>query len=137
MGEILKATDEGFRAFALRFDDYIAATGSNPEILNLQTIGLGTGGIPGDGTYNALLAGNGKGFVPAGLLADRYKAFCGALYTAISGTGKTLHDISVDLQMAKETLHNGEQEALTEAQFMTLLADVLGGGSTTVKPPGP
>lgn len=136
MGDKLVATDKGFDDFAQRFAAFIQDTSNNPFIMNLQQYsGTGTtGGRNGDGTYSALLAGSKDGLPLAGSLSDKYHALCSALYGAIHGFGENLSQIRVDLHNAKDTLNNGETDALTAAQVLQLLQNVLGGGSSTPPP---
>lgn len=125
----LVATDAGFTSFVVNFQAFINdTTGGNRDIANLQTIANGDAkaGKESDPTrFDALLPGSG---VVGTALAAKYKSFCGDLYGAISGMGKTLNGISADMIDAKGKLHNGETDALTAAQVMSLLSDVLGAG---------
>ncbi|MFF4380818.1 hypothetical protein [Kitasatospora sp. NPDC001547] len=82
----------------------------------------------------ALKAGQ-DAFPSAKALKQAYLAYAKSVGDGIAAVEKTIGDIVNDLLKAGRTLHEGNDEALTEAQLLEVLHDVLTGVAPTTKVP--
>ncbi|MBD0671493.1 hypothetical protein [Streptomyces sp. CBMA156] len=74
----------------------------------------------------ALKAGQDS-FPSAKALKQAYVEYAKSVGDGIEAVRKTIDDIVNDLLKAGRTLHEGDGEALSEAQMLEILHDVLGG----------
>ncbi|MFD0278099.1 hypothetical protein ACFVHB_29910 [Kitasatospora sp. NPDC127111] len=129
MGEKFKATDAGFAEFAKRFNAFIDAATENQDISHLGVMAK-NGGKPKLGPpYNGILPGGGDSFEMGLLLQQDFTAFCTGVSTSITTMQTRVVTMRERLRAAHDILQNGEDEALTTAQFTTLLSTALGGGT--------
>ncbi|MGW3635123.1 hypothetical protein ACWD7F_34140 [Streptomyces sp. NPDC005122] len=134
-GGELKVTDQYLRDFAnVKIQAFLDSLRSEntPAINGISRFaagtGTGVGGVTGvHGDYTKLLGGNGKVLPTAQDLQDQFKAFCVSLDKLMSSLGGQMSKAQLDLQGVQSTLHNAEDEALTAAQMMQILNDVVGG----------
>ncbi|MEU1286082.1 hypothetical protein [Kitasatospora sp. NPDC005856] len=83
---------------------------------------------------SALKAGQ-DAFPSAKALKQAYVDYAKSVGDGIEAVRKTIDDIVNDLLKAGRTLHEGNDEALTEAQLLEVLHDVLTGVAPTTKLP--
>ncbi|GJF33001.1 hypothetical protein KNE206_57010 [Kitasatospora sp. NE20-6] len=130
----LKVTDEYLRGFAAdRIKKFLDALKADPSITALTGFAHQVGGGVTPGSYSALLPGGGPLGSAKGL-QSAFKTFCLQLESQLKAFESQMSRMAIDLQMAQSKLQNGADEALTSAQMMWLLNDVmqtLGGGPTT------
>ncbi|GAB7186960.1 hypothetical protein ATKI12_6791 [Kitasatospora sp. Ki12] len=73
-------------------------------------------------------------FPQAKTLKENFNAFSGSVSSSIEFVRGEVDKIMMDLLRARDRLHLGNGEALTEAQMMDVIGDVLNGGGPP-KPP--
>lgn len=137
-GGTLKIDDQYLEDFAgTQIKQFLASMDSDPSISAVEQFGngsgSGTGAVAGD--YSKLLAGGGTMNSATNLQAN-FKALCLSLSTMVKSLGSQLSKAQLELKTVQLTLQNAEDDALTAAQMMTVLNDVLSGlgGSSTTTP---
>lgn len=135
MGGKLVATDAGIATFAKQMDAMVQDMLSNPDIVQLGVLAKGTTTAHVGAPYHALLVGNGGTFAPATTLQTQFQNFCTAVSGTFTGMQTSLTTIRADLENAGTILHNADTDAITTAQMLSLLSNVLGGGNPPVAPP--
>lgn len=132
-GDTLKVTDEYLKGVALdQINKFIRDLRANLAIAAVNGFADagdkgGLGGMPGE--YTKLLPGGGT-LTSAAALQSRFKSLCVSLQTELKTLDTRMTNISVDLQTAQLKLQNGEDEALSAAQMMQVLDNVVGSGTT-------
>jgi hypothetical protein len=131
-GDTLKVTDDYLMGIALnQIKSFLDDLQVNKAVIAVNGFADAGGGVGIAGEYSKLLPGEGR-LDSAKNLQARFTSLCVSLRTELNALGKTMKDISVDLQGAHTKLGNGADEALSAAEMMSVLDGVIGGG---VKPP--
>jgi hypothetical protein len=126
-GGTLKVDDKYLEDFANNeIKSFLEALGGDPVVLAVERFALAGGnGIDGAGDFTQLLAGGGP-LTQATDLQAKFKLLCQQVQTCLTTLQTQTNQLAVDLKTAADLLHNAEDEALTEAQMMQVLGDVLG-----------
>ncbi|MFB7473492.1 hypothetical protein [Kitasatospora sp. NPDC056184] len=102
---------------------------------NIRDVGLYAtdGGLVSTGHPSHLLAGNPSGTAPSiGILATAFKNYFAAVNNGFGSVNTQAQKMKLDLKNADLILQNGSEDALTVAELMYILNDVVpGGGSGT------
>ncbi|MET9402378.1 hypothetical protein [Kitasatospora sp. NPDC002965] len=86
------------------------------------------GGTTSTGRPSHLLAGNPSASAPSvGLLATAFKNYFGAVNAGFGTINKQATDMKLDLKDADLILQNGEEDAISVAELMYLLNNVVPG----------
>ncbi|MFJ8622599.1 hypothetical protein ACIRD3_07095 [Kitasatospora sp. NPDC093550] len=120
MAEQIKMTVEGIEGFVselVKLDESVSSQKNTWQDVH------GAGIKPGRDVFS-----------PAKTLKANFNAFSGSVISSLDFLWNEVDKISLDLLRARDRLHLGNGEALTEAQMMDIIGDVLNGGGPA-KPP--
>ncbi|MFF7588806.1 hypothetical protein ACFZCK_15095 [Kitasatospora purpeofusca] len=101
---------------------------------NVRDIGLYAtdGGTLSGGAPSHLLAGNASATAPSiGILTTAFKGYFGSVNTGFGNINTQATNMKLDLKDADLILQNGEEDAISVAELMYLLNNVVPGGSGT------
>jgi hypothetical protein len=133
MGDTLKVTDQSLNQLAdQELTSFITDAGTGPITKRLAEFVTAAGsgkGVSGD--YTKLMTGVPASFPNAGTLTGDFTKFCTDLQAQIKALETSMRGIRKDLKRAQSVLQNGEDEALSEAQLMSLVSDLFGTGGLT------
>jgi hypothetical protein len=131
-GDTLKVTDDYLMGIALnQIKSFLDDIQANKAVIAVDGFANAGGGLA---EFSKLLPGEGR-LDSAKALQARFTSLCVSLRTELDALGKTMKDISVDLQAAHTKLRNGADEALSAADMMSVLEGVIGGVTPPVGPP--
>ncbi|MFE6745474.1 hypothetical protein ACFVGM_06430 [Kitasatospora purpeofusca] len=99
---------------------------------HVRDVGLfaNDGGTLSTGRVSHLLAGNASGTAPSiGVLATAFKSYFGSVNTGFGNINTQATNMKLDLKDADLILQNGEEDAISVAELMYLLNNVVPGGA--------
>ncbi|MGW3043771.1 hypothetical protein ACWC9T_27845 [Kitasatospora sp. NPDC001159] len=124
-----KVTDSYLTDFATtKLTKMLEDLRTHPTRVALQQFVLGIGGGNAPGDYSHLYSGGGAVLPSVKKIQDTFSKYCLSLENQFKTLEEQVQKMIDDLQNAQRTLNNGSDEALTAAQMMYLVTDVLGGG---------
>jgi hypothetical protein len=127
-GDTLKITDQYLKDFAnTQIKSFLDSARSDPSLKAVENFGgpLSDGsGEGGQGVYSKLLGGS---LDSAKTLQAQFQSLCSTLDGMVKQLESQMGQAQLDLQVVDSTLNNAEDEALTTAQMMQVLNDVLNG----------
>jgi hypothetical protein len=144
VGDTIKITDTSVKDFVTKLQAFIDEPSNSAALKKLrawvpsgQTAASTTEYLVGS-AYTRILPGvtaDASAFPAAVTVSNTFFTYLSQVQGAIDGLQKTVGDLQADLRNASLALNNGNDDAITQAQMLELLNDVLGGGGTT--PPAP
>ncbi|MFD7453376.1 hypothetical protein [Kitasatospora sp. NPDC059827] len=105
---------------------------THPTRVALQQFVLGIGGGQFSGDYATLLAGGGTALPSVKQIESSFAKYCQSLENQFKSLEDQVQKMIDDLSRAERDLKNGADDALSAAQMMYLVQDVLGGGGLKV-----
>lgn len=146
VGDTISITDDSVKDYVTKLQVFIDEP-HNSAVLKQLRAWVPTGQTAPSGTehnvgadYTAILPGytaDASVFPAAVTLAKSFFTYLSGIQGAIDGLQKTVGNLQSDLQNASLALNQGNDEAITQAQMLQLLNDVLSGGAPAPGPGGP
>ncbi len=129
-GKVTKITEGYVAEFAdKKLQELINAFAQNAYV---RDVGLYAtdGGSLSNGNVSHLLAGNASATAPSiGALATAFKSYFASVTTGFGNISTQANNMKLDLKDADLILQNGEEDAISVAELMYLLNNVVPGGS--------
>ncbi|MFJ8475119.1 hypothetical protein [Kitasatospora sp. NPDC094011] len=128
-GNTFKVTDSYLLDFAqTKLSKMLQDLKTHPTRVALQQFVLGIGGGQFPGDYASLLAGGGTVLPSVKQIESQFSKYCQSLENQFKSLEDQVQKMIDDLSRAERDLKNGADDALSAAQMMYLVQDVLGGG---------
>ncbi|MBB4926035.1 hypothetical protein [Kitasatospora kifunensis] len=140
MGDTIKITDDSVKDFVAKLQVFIDEPTNSAALKQLRAwvpagqTGPSTTEYNPGAAYTSILPGNTSAFPAANTVAGAFFTYLSQVKGAIDGLQTTVGNLQSDLQNASLALNNGNDDAITQAQMLQLLNDVLNGGGTTTPP---
>ncbi|MFD8081556.1 hypothetical protein ACFV4F_07645 [Kitasatospora sp. NPDC059722] len=132
-GNTFKVTDSYLLDFAqTKLTTMLQDLRTHPTRVALQQFVLGIGGGQFSGDYASLLAGGGTVLPSVKQIESSFTKYCQSLENQFKSLEDQVQKMIDDLSRAERDLKNGADDALSAAQMMYLVQDILGGGGLKV-----